>query len=171
MRSKNPNSDPIAADPIAAAKRKSVAARSVGIGNRCKVCGETRPNALIARSEPMICHECRRRSEGRSIYDQHHVAGRANHDCSIPVPVNDHRVLSGEQCKWPKATRENRDHSPLLAMAGCISGFFDTIVYLLKKLLLWIPEFLEKLDTCLTSLYGPKWWTRREFVELTGWGS
>ncbi|MBV8282830.1 MAG: hypothetical protein JO347_12330 [Candidatus Eremiobacteraeota bacterium] len=81
MRTKNLNSD-----PIAAAKRKSVAARSVGVGNRCTVCGENCPNALIAGSEPMICHECRRRSEGRSIYDQHHVAGRANHGLTIPVP-------------------------------------------------------------------------------------
>jgi hypothetical protein len=161
MRSKNRNSD-----PIAAAKRKSVAARSVGVGNRCTVCGENRPSALIARSEPMICHECRRRGEAVSIYELHHVAGRANHDLKIPVPVNDHRVLSEDQYDWPKATRENSDSSPLLAVAACIRGIYDTILYLLKKLLLWAAEFVELLDAFLVARLGRKWWCCDEFINF-----
>lgn len=153
-------------DPIATAKRKSVAARRVGVGNQC-VCGENRPSALIAGSKPMICAECKRRKQGLSVCDKHHVAGRANHQLTIPVPANDHRdVLSEDQYKWPKATRENRDHSPLLAMAACIRGLFATVVLLLKRLLLWIPELLEKLDACLTSYLGSKWWTRKEFADF-----
>lgn len=55
-------------DPIGAAARRSKAVRRVGIGARC-ACGENRPLALIAGSTPMICAECRRIKEGRSIYD------------------------------------------------------------------------------------------------------
>lgn len=162
MHTKNFNSD-----PIAVAKRKSVAARSVGVGNRCTVCGENRPNALIAQSEPMICHECRRRSEGGSIYDLHHVAGRRNHDLKIPVPVNDHRaVLSEAQYEWPKATRQNPDGSPLLALAACIRGIYDTILYLLEKLLLWAAELAELLDDFLVARLGRKWWSSEDFIEF-----
>jgi hypothetical protein len=167
VQTKKLNSDPMAADPIAAAKRKSVAARRVGVGNRCTVCGETRHNTLIAGSEPMICHECRRRSEGCSIYDLHHVAGRPNHQLTIPVPVNDHRaILSEEQYDWPKATRENSDGSPLRAIAACIRGLCNTIAYLLNELLLWIAEFVEVLDDFLKSRLGPKWWTSNEFLDF-----
>lgn len=152
-------------DPIAAAKRKSVAARRVGIGNEC-VCGENRPIALIAGSQPTICAECDRRKKGLKIDDGHHVAGKANHPLIIPIPANDHKELSEAQYDWPKATRENPDGSPVLSIAGSIRGFCDTIVYLVKKLLLWIPEYLEKLDAFLASYFGPKWWTMLEFVEF-----
>lgn len=152
-------------DPIAAAKRKSVAARRVGIGAEC-ACGENRPIALIADSQPIICAECERRKRGLTIYDEHHVGGKANDPLTIPIPANDHRELSEAQYDWPKATRENPDRSPLLSISGCIRGVCDLIVMLVKKLLLWIPEYLEKLDAFLTSYFGSKWWTMMEFIEF-----
>jgi hypothetical protein len=154
-------------DPIAAARRKSVSTRRVGIGAQC-ACGEDRPLALIAGSNPVICAECKRQKVGRAKCDQHHVAGKANHPVTIPVPANDHRaVLSEEQYKWPKATLQNSDGNLLLAIAGCIRGFYDTVVYLLQKLLLWIPERLEALNVCLTAQFGPQWWTIKAFTEFT----
>jgi hypothetical protein len=153
-------------DPIGAAKRKSAAARRVGIGSACG-CGENRPLALITGSDPIICEECRLRSQGRRVFHNHHAAGRANHPLTILVPANDHRaILSEAQYGWPKATLQNPDGSPLLSIAGCIRGFYDTIVYLLKNLLLWIPEFLEKLDVFLAEHFGPKWWSTKEYVEF-----
>jgi hypothetical protein len=157
-------------DAITAAKRRSVAARRVGIGNAC-VCGENRPLALVAGSNPTTCADCKRRQKGQSPFDAHHVAGKVNHPLTIPVPANDHRaILSEEQYNWPKATRENADGSPLLAIAGCIRGLYDTIVYLLQKLLLWIPEILEKLDAFLTMRLGAAWWCNEDYVNFTKGG-
>jgi hypothetical protein len=151
-------------DPIGAAARKSKATRRVGTGAAC-ACGVNRPLALIPGSNPMICEECRRIRAGRSIYDNHHVGGKANHCLTIPVPANDHRdILSTAQYGWPKATRENSSSSPLIAIAGCIRGVYDTIVYLLDKLLLWGAEFLERLDAFLTSHLGSEWWRSAECV-------
>jgi hypothetical protein len=153
-------------DPIAAAKRRSVAERRMGVGTAC-VCGENRPLALIPGSNPVSCAKCKRRKKGRSAYDRHHVAGKANHPLTIPVPVNDHRaVLSEDQYEWPRATRENPDRSPLLIIAGCIRGLYKTIVYLLDELLLWIAEYLERLDDFMTSHLGAKWWTNKLFSDF-----
>lgn len=152
-------------DPIKAAARKSRAARRVGNGAKCR-CGEDRPQALIPGTAPMICAECKRRMQGRAIYDRHHVAGKRNHDVTISVPANDHRaVLSEAQQDWPKETLKNPDQSPLRAAAACIRGFIDTITYLLENLLAWIPPFLETVDAFLVDLFGPHWWTDPGFAE------
>lgn len=158
-------------DPIAAAKRRSVAARRVGIGKAC-ACGENRPLALIARSNPITCSECKRREQGQSPFDAHHVAGKANHCLTIPVPANDHRaILSEDQYNWPKATRENADGSPLLAIAACIRGLYKSLVYLLEKLMLWIPECVEALDAFLTIHIGEQWWTSNAYVDFMNGGN
>jgi hypothetical protein len=116
----------------------------------------------------MSCHECNRRKKGHTILDNHHVAGRANHPLTIPIPANDHSaILSEAQRAWPKATRENPDGSPLLAGAGCIRGFIDTAKYLMDRLLLRTAHFLEELDAFLRSHLGPRWWTNEQFVEFT----
>jgi hypothetical protein len=154
-------------DPIAAAKRKSVANRRVGNGSKCAFCGENRPAALITGSNPTICEECMKRRKGKSTFDHHHVAGKANHSLTIPIPANDHRaILSEAQYDWPKATVENAYRSPLLAVAACIRGIYDTIEYLLNQLLLWAAEFVELLDAFLVSHFGPKWWTSRKYIEF-----
>ena len=150
-------------DPIAVAKRRSEAGRRIGVGKTC-TCGESRPAALIAGSNPTACTECKRHREKKSPFDEHHVAGKSNHALTIPVPANDHRaVLSEEQYKWPKATRENALGSPLLAAAASIRGIFDTIVYLLKKFLLWIPQVLETLDAFLSMHFGSMWWCNDDY--------
>ena len=146
-------------DPIAAEQRKSVAARRFGPNAQCHVCGESRPEALIAGSNPVICAGCDRKQRGKTALDNHHVAGKSNSPVTIPIPVNDHRAsLSVAQYDWPRETRENPDGSPLLAAAGCVRGFIDTLYYLIEKLLLWIPEMLETLDQFLTDKLGTNWW-------------
>ena len=72
------------------------------------------------------------------------------------MPVNDHRAeLSVAQHDWPKQTLQNPDGSPLLRGAACVRGFIDQFFYLIKKLLLWIPEMLEALDAFLAEKLGP----------------
>jgi hypothetical protein len=145
-------------DPIAAQQRQVAAARRVGLDRQC-ASGEGRPEALIANREPTLCSACERESKGKTTMDNHHVAGKANSPITISVPVNDHRAeLSVGQHDWPKETRENPDGSPLLAAAGCVRGFMDTVIYLVNQLLLWIPELLERLDAFLGEALGPKWW-------------
>jgi hypothetical protein len=144
-------------DPIRAYARKTTAARRVGEGKKC-ACGEDRPEALAPNSNPTECFECERIRFGKSTEDDHHVAGKANDRTTIPVPVNDHRTeLSPAQYDWSKATLENPEGSPLLASAACIRGFVDTVIYLIKALLLPKAEMLEVLDAYLKSKLGPKW--------------
>jgi len=92
--------------------------------------------------------------------DNHHPFSEANDSkTTIPVPVNDHRAeVSEAQRDWPKRTRENPDGSPLLAAAGCVRGFIDTVVYLIEKGLLWVAEMLEKLDEWAIGKLGPRYW-------------
>jgi hypothetical protein len=149
-------------DPSGAHRRKVIAARRVGIGARCG-CGEDRPEALIAGSNPIICAACQRSSKERNANDQHHFAGKANNPATIPVPVNDHRaILSVAQADWPKSTLTNPEGSPLLAGAACLRGFIDTILYLIEKGLLWLADMLEKLDEVLMKKLGPRWWVNTE---------
>jgi hypothetical protein len=118
----------------------------------------------------MMCVDCKRRKDGHKTVDRHHVAGKANHNLTIPIPAGDHRaILTQDEYRWPQRTRENPDGSPLLAAAGCIRGVIDTIVYLLKKLLLWIAQLLENLDTFLTSRFGVKWWENIEVAAFLRW--
>ncbi len=144
-------------DPIAAYTREANAARIVG--QRQCACGEARLWALLPNSDPAICAECQRRNEGKSIYDDHHPAGKANDPTTVPTPVNDHRaVLNVAQYDWPKQTRENPLGSPLLAHAARSRGYLDTQAYLADKLLVPDAEFCETLDTFLTERFGPHWW-------------
>jgi hypothetical protein len=146
-------------DAVSAYQRKATAARRVGRNKEC-ACGEKRPEALIAGSTPVICAACKRKKEGKTVVDEHHVFGKANDaNTTIPVPINDHRAeLSRAQQDWPNKTLQNPNGSPLLAGASRVRGFVDTIVYLIEQGLLWIAAMLEALDAFLERALGPKWW-------------
>lgn len=151
--------EPPKRDPEAAYARKQKAIRRVGPNAKCSSCGEARPEALIPGTKPTICAECQRKENGMATIDDHHFAARANSPVTIPIPVNDHRAeLSVAQYDWPKETRENPDGSPLLAAAGCVRGFVDTVIYLIQKGVLRVAELLEKLNAFLVDKIGPKWW-------------
>lgn len=145
-------------DPGAAHVRKAKAARRAGMGAQC-ACGESRPEALIANTNPTICAACDREKKGKITVDNHHPFGKANNPTTIEVPVNDHRAeLSPAQHDWPKETLENPEGSPLLSAAAGVRGFIDTLFYLIKKGLSWIAEALEWLHAFLRAKLGPKWW-------------
>lgn len=145
-------------DPEAACIRKATAMRRAGLNAQC-ACGEKRPEALSLKGKRKICHECRRKEEGKTIVDSHHVFGKANRAVTIPTLVNDHRAeLSVAQYDWPNKTLENREGSPLLAAAGVIRGFIDYIRYLIEKGLVWVVQMLETADAFLVEQLGPKWW-------------
>jgi hypothetical protein len=148
-------------DPIGIYERCVTAARRIG-DKQC-ACGEARPDALIPSSNPTICAACKRKQQGHSTMDNHHVAGRANDPTTIPLPVNDHRAeLTVSQHDWPRETLENPDRSPLLARAACIRGYADTNAYLMDALLLPGADCYELLDTLLTEKFGLKWWKKTQ---------
>lgn len=151
-------------DPIAAYQREAVAERRVGEDTQC-ICGESRAEALISGSDPVICAACDRKKRGKSTRDDHHVAGKSNSSVTIPVPVNDHRAeLSPAQYDWPTETLENPNRNPVLAAAASTRGFADTNAYLTQNLLYPNAEFFEALNLFLEEKLGPKWWigTRME---------
>lgn len=145
-------------DPGSAYVRRKRAERRVGMGAKC-ACGESKPLALVPGSNPTLCAECDRKKKGKTTVDNHHPAGKANDPTTVPIPVNDHRAeLSEAQADWPPGTLENSDGDPLLACAARIRGFVDTVVYLIKKLLLPVADALEWLQNFLLEKLGPKWW-------------
>jgi hypothetical protein len=145
-------------DPIGAAKRRSVAKRRIGAGKEC-ACGESRPLALISASDPIICIECNARKNGRTVWEEHHPARRANDNRTARFLANDHKELTDAQYEWPEETRENPDRDPLSATAARIRGHVDTV-----RLVDGIPIDLEKLRAALVAVYGPQWFLREEFA-------
>jgi hypothetical protein len=153
-------------DPEAAYARRASVRRRIGPNAKC-ACGEARPEALIREKKRVICPKCKRKENGMTTTDDHHFAMKANSPITLPVPVNDHRAeLNVAQQDWPKQTRENPDGSPFLAAAGCIRGFIDTILYLVKQGLLWVADMLEKADAFLTQKFGTKWWIGTEIEKF-----
>ncbi len=143
-------------DPFGTYRRKSTSLRRAGKNTLC-ACGESRIEALIANTG--VCARCQRTRKGQITLDNHHVAGKKNSSVTVSIDVNDHRaILSEAQRAWPKKTLENPDDCPLLAAAGCIRGFVDTVCYLINQLLRWITEMLELLSEFLKQRLGPKWW-------------
>lgn len=153
-------------DPEAAWVRYATASRRVGVNAKC-ACGETRPLALIPKTNPTMCHRCKRMKKGKTITDDHHVFAKANSPITLPTPVNDHRAeLSAAQYDWPKRTLENPGGSPLLAAAGAIRGFIDYIHYLIEKGLAWVAGMLEAADAFLAKQLGSKWWIGTELEQF-----
>jgi len=151
---------------MAAFQRQSSAARRIGQDKKCK-CGEDRPLALVAGSNPTTCASCSREKRGQSPFDEHHPAGRANHPATVPVWVNDHRArLTEAQYDWPEETWENPAGSPTLAGAACIRGYCETSDYFAGQLLLRNAAMLERLDRFLTKKLGPNWWRETEIEEF-----
>ena len=145
--------------PRAVHRREVIAARRTG-GNACR-CGEGRPEALIATSDPITCARCDRKRKRKKITDGHHIAGQANDPTTISTPVNDHRAeLSVAQQDWPPKTFENPEGSPLLAEAARIRGLMDTSVYLMSHFLRPGAALLENLDALLERKLGKKWWRK-----------
>lgn len=158
-------------DPEAALIRKATAARRAGLDAKC-ACGETRPGALIKNSKPKTCHECRRKVENKSTIDRHHPFGSANSPITVRIPTNDHTSeLNEAQRDWPKQVRENPDGSPLIAAAGCIRGFIDTVIYLIQKGLTWVADMLVIADQYLKEILGEKYWVGTPFEHLAPSGS
>lgn len=83
---------------------------------------------------------------------------------TVPVPNNEHRILSDLQQDWPTNTLCNLDESFLLQIAAAIRGWMDILVLILERTVGWIPRCLELLDAWLRERLGPGW--AREFLAV-----
>jgi len=101
------------------------------------------------------------------VTDRHHPAGAANAPCvTVDIPVNDHRaILNDRQQDWLPGVLDNPDGDPLLRAAAHVLGFSDTILYLVKGLLVWIPNLLVRLAAFLRKQFGPRWWLTIDGVQ------
>lgn len=133
--------------------------RRLGIRNPvCCHCGEKELAALTGSTSSILCYECQLQARNKSTIENHHFAGHHNDSLTVPVPGNDHRILSDEQRDWPKDTLRNLNGSPLRKAAASLRGFLDILKLLIERILGWIPPFLEWLDELLLTLLGDGWW-------------
>jgi hypothetical protein len=153
-------------DPIGTAVRKSKTRRRVGQGVICSQCGESRAEALVARSRPKLCMQCYAVRRGKKTTETHHFAGKANSKITVEVPANDHRTLSDAQYEWPAGVLSNTGASPLLAAAAFLNGTADFIENLIVNGIRYVADFLRRLDTWLRERAGQFWWRGTEF---DGW--
>ena len=99
-----------------------------------------------------ICYECDAKQRGKSTFEAHHVAGRANDPTTIDVPVNDHRAeLSVDQYEWPRGRLQNPDAARCLRCRDASAASSQRHTYFMERLLGWIPPQLETLDAFLAS--------------------
>ena len=153
-------------DPIRTGARKAKTQRRVGPGAQCTACGESRAEAIVARSRPKLCMQCHAAKRGKKTTETHHLAGKASSRVTVEVPANDHRTLSDAQYEWPPGVLPNSDGSPLLAAAAFLAGAADLIEHLIVDGLRNLAEFLRKLDAWLRERAGQFWWSGTEFE---GW--
>lgn len=155
-------------DAIRQFQRQETTARRAGKNKSCESCGEMRLEALVRGGKPTSCAECRRKTKGQTIMDNHHVAGRANSPVTVPIPVNDHRAeLSVAQFNWPKGTLENSAGCPLLAAAASVRGSVDLIRHAIENCLRWIAEMLEILSAFLEEKLGSQWWINTPVAQFS----
>jgi pimeloyl-ACP methyl ester carboxylesterase len=149
-------------DPIKAGARRARAQRRVGAGAACTVCGETRAEALVARSRPRLCIQCYERRRGKKSTQGHHVGAKANAPLSVEIPANDHRTLSDAQYEWPPPTLQNPDGSPLIALAGCLRGIADFIGDLpeAEQNVVWATNYPPAADLFNAPMGTPAWKTK-----------
>lgn len=136
---------------------------------RCKVdgCEETDPFALIGAHPELYCAMHAADFAGDRWFEDHHTRGRANDpDDTVPIPINDHKVLSSYQEVWPPETLRNPDVSPLLRAAAATRGWLDILRLILDRTVGWVPRFLEGLDAWLRTKLGDRWWD--EFIAWNG---
>ncbi len=132
--------------------------RSLGDCNRCESCGEIDPRCLSRVDGEARCYACQQEQAGKSAVENHHIAGQHNSPETVPVPANDHRVLSDRQINWPDKTLRNPEGSPLLMAAAVIRGWLDVLRLIIERTAGWIPAFLEQVDAWLSEHLGHGYW-------------
>jgi hypothetical protein len=121
-------------------------------------CVETDPFALTGTFPDILCAACLAQRTGKLDTERHHAAGQHNLSVTVPIPINEHRILSDRQRDWPEETLKNPKANPLLKAAGALRGWIDILKLVIERCIGWIPAMLESLNTHLIQRLGPSWW-------------
>lgn len=122
-----------------------------------KGCDTACPFELTGVYPRIYCYEHDALRRSRPWLEDHHPAGQNNDPRTVPIPGNEHRLLSELQYRWPRETLRNPDGSPLLRAAAIVRGW-ENVLYVVMALLAWVPPYLEQLDARLRKELGPRWW-------------
>lgn len=60
---------------------------------QCAMCGID-DIRMLQSTQVVLCAECRKKLQGQSVYEDHHLAGQQNSPLTIPLPANEHAILS-----------------------------------------------------------------------------
>jgi hypothetical protein len=143
-------------DELREARYRALGTRSP----RCSVqgCLETDPLALTGAQSNIVCEEHLADRQDNPWTPDHHCSGRANSPVMVPVPANDHAVVSKVQSLWPRETLRNPKGSPLLRAAAAIRGWLEILRLTIDRTVGWVAPALEELDRLLTKRLGEGWW-------------
>lgn len=128
----------------------------IGHEASCKRCGLEDIWALRQVGKRTLCAECHLREQGKSIYEFHHVAGKANDDFTIGIPANDHEWLSDAQYDWPVQTLRNEKDDPLLKISSVMHGSQDFSTHVNRRAPEWAQD-LDELSAFLIYRIGQQW--------------
>jgi len=96
---------------------------------------------------------------GRSINDNHHVAGKAEYDAYGTIPANIIVCdIERGSVRLPKETLKISEAPAASCRRVNLEGFTNTVYYLIDKLLRWIAEILECRYSALWSKCPPFFW-------------
>ena len=118
-------------------RQRQRARRRLGIatGEHCAFpnCVEDDPLALTGTRSDLLCYEHRAVRQGRSPVEDHHPATRAiEPDYTIPMPGNDHRVVTVMAKYWTDDVKKITSGEIQKDVAR-FSGFFDGMRQLVEK--------------------------------------
>jgi hypothetical protein len=117
------------------------------------------PADVVGTPPPVLCYECLLIRDGKATTEDHHVLGEANNaTATVPVPGNQHRLLSDLQCDWPEEVRDNRERDPLLELSGWCLSLKDHLLCWLERLT-YVAAWLIHLCHRLREHFGTAaWW-------------
>ena len=91
-------------------------------GATCVDCGESHPLALDPWRLPVRCYECGASAAGRPISEPHHLGGRPSPFRAVPVPLNQHQVLTLLQSCWWRPRHEPGSPYAVAFDVGALRG-------------------------------------------------
>ena len=137
--------------------RRAIKGIRLGKDAECEECGERDILTLQLAGGHILCAECRLTQSGKSGVERHHPPGRRNDPFAVPLPANDHAILSDAQQDWPSETLKNQRRDALHRQAAWLRAIHDTRQHMADSSLPWAIE-LETLATYLTEKLGKRWW-------------
>ena len=131
----------------------------LGQGATCERCGESDFRVLQRTDGETLCAECRLDTQGKPRLERHHPAGRHNDPFIVPIPANDHAVMSDFQIDWPEETLRNPQGDVLHRRAAWLRSNRDSLMHQAIEVETWATE-LEELADFLSDEWRPDWYER-----------